>query len=187
MEEDDKGCPMIRLGVSGWVFLPVPAYPGCPGQKPLNGCVCVCMLFHNYTGTSRLIFSPIVCTLLLRYLYTVEKHDKTLTLQLTYWTREWLQWTASWWQVPFLLGQADERSPCTSACWFESMSRSVVAIRQSRSFWDFPPDSSHTTHTWLASSYICVWVPIYRPLASRKDVYSICTIVENLEQFSNWS
>ena len=31
---------------SGWVwvgecFFLVPAYPGCPGQKPLNGCVCV--------------------------------------------------------------------------------------------------------------------------------------------------
>jgi len=43
MEEDDKGCPMIRLGVSGWVFRLVPAYPGCPGQKLLNGCVCVCV------------------------------------------------------------------------------------------------------------------------------------------------
>jgi len=41
MEENDKGCPMIRLGVSGWVFLLVTAYPGSPGQKPLNGCVCV--------------------------------------------------------------------------------------------------------------------------------------------------
>ena len=40
MEEDDKGCPMIRLGVSGWVFFLVPAYPGCPGQKSLNG-LCV--------------------------------------------------------------------------------------------------------------------------------------------------
>ena len=25
------------------MFLLVPAYPGCPGQKPLNGCVCVCV------------------------------------------------------------------------------------------------------------------------------------------------
>jgi len=25
------------------VFLLVLAYPGCPGQKPLNDCVCVCM------------------------------------------------------------------------------------------------------------------------------------------------
>ena len=24
-----------------WVFLLVPAYLGCPGQKPLNGCVCI--------------------------------------------------------------------------------------------------------------------------------------------------
>jgi len=32
------------------VFLLVPAYPGCPGQKLLNGCVCVCVctvLFHD--------------------------------------------------------------------------------------------------------------------------------------------
>jgi len=42
MEEVDKGCPMIRMGVSGWVFLRVSAYPGSPGPKPLNGCVCVC-------------------------------------------------------------------------------------------------------------------------------------------------
>jgi len=35
MEEDDKGCPMIRMGVSGWVFLLVPAYPGCPGPKQI--------------------------------------------------------------------------------------------------------------------------------------------------------
>jgi len=26
------------------VFLLVPAYPGCPGQKQLNGCVCVCVV-----------------------------------------------------------------------------------------------------------------------------------------------
>ena len=25
------------------MFLLVPAYLGCPGQKPLNGCVCVCV------------------------------------------------------------------------------------------------------------------------------------------------
>ena len=25
------------------MFLLVPAYPGCPGQKPLNACVCVCV------------------------------------------------------------------------------------------------------------------------------------------------
>jgi len=42
MEEVDKGCPMIRMGVSGWMFLLVPAYPGCPGQKAVKQlCVCV--------------------------------------------------------------------------------------------------------------------------------------------------
>ena len=24
-----------------WFILLVPAYPGCPGKRPLNGCVCV--------------------------------------------------------------------------------------------------------------------------------------------------
>ena len=42
MEEDDKECPMIRMGVSGWMFLLVPAYPGSPGQKAVKRlCVCV--------------------------------------------------------------------------------------------------------------------------------------------------
>jgi len=56
MEEVDKGCPMIRMGVSGWMFLLVPAYPGSPGSKAIKRlcvrvrvcacvrvCVCVCV------------------------------------------------------------------------------------------------------------------------------------------------
>jgi len=41
MEEVDKGCPMIRMGVSGSVFLWVPAYLGSPGPKAVKRCVCV--------------------------------------------------------------------------------------------------------------------------------------------------
>ena len=33
MEKGDKGSTMIRMGVSGWMFLLVPAYPGCPRIK----------------------------------------------------------------------------------------------------------------------------------------------------------
>ena len=34
---------MIRRGVSGWMFLLVPAYPGSPGQRAVKqSCVCVC-------------------------------------------------------------------------------------------------------------------------------------------------
>jgi len=36
MEKGDKGSTMIRMGVSGWMFLPVPAYPGCPGSKAVK-------------------------------------------------------------------------------------------------------------------------------------------------------
>ena len=36
MEKDDKGSTMIRVCVSGWMFLLVPAYPGCPGSKAVK-------------------------------------------------------------------------------------------------------------------------------------------------------
>jgi len=36
MEKDDKGSTMIRMGVSGCMFLLVPAYPGCPGSKAVK-------------------------------------------------------------------------------------------------------------------------------------------------------
>ena len=36
MEKDDKGSTAIRMGVSGWMFLLVPAYPGCPGSKAVK-------------------------------------------------------------------------------------------------------------------------------------------------------
>ena len=36
MEKDDKGSTMIRTGVSGWMFLLVPAYPGYPGSKAVK-------------------------------------------------------------------------------------------------------------------------------------------------------
>ena len=44
MDEADKGCPMIRMSVSGWMFLLIPAYPGSPGPKVVKRlCVCVCV------------------------------------------------------------------------------------------------------------------------------------------------
>ena len=36
MEKGDKGSTMIRMGVSGLMFLLVPAYPGCPGSKAVK-------------------------------------------------------------------------------------------------------------------------------------------------------
>ena len=56
MEEDDKGCPMIRIGVSGWVFLLVPAYPGCPGPKAVKLCVCVCVVLLQWLQTILFLF-----------------------------------------------------------------------------------------------------------------------------------
>ena len=36
MEKGDKGSTLTRMGVSGWLFLLVPAYPGCPGQTAVK-------------------------------------------------------------------------------------------------------------------------------------------------------
>jgi len=36
MEKGDKGSTMIRMGVSGCMFLLVLAYPGCPGSKAVK-------------------------------------------------------------------------------------------------------------------------------------------------------
>ena len=39
---------MIRMGVSEWMFLLVPAYPGSPGQKAVKRlCVCVCVCIER--------------------------------------------------------------------------------------------------------------------------------------------
>jgi len=44
--EDDKGSTMIRMGVSGWMFPLVPAYPGCPGSKAVKRSLL--LLFHQF-------------------------------------------------------------------------------------------------------------------------------------------
>ena len=36
MEEIDEGCVMIRMNVSGWMFLLVPAHPGTPRQMAVK-------------------------------------------------------------------------------------------------------------------------------------------------------
>ena len=59
MEEDDKGCPMIRMGVSGLIFL-VPAYPGSPGQKAIKR-LCVCYPGCPGKGAVRWVFFWISC------------------------------------------------------------------------------------------------------------------------------
>jgi len=40
MEEDDKGCSMIRRGVSGECFFQYRPTRVVPDQRPLNGCSC---------------------------------------------------------------------------------------------------------------------------------------------------
>ena len=60
MEEDDKGCPTIRMGVSGWMFFLVPAYRVVPDKRPLNGCVFVCLcVLITVSGVTQFSFTHI--------------------------------------------------------------------------------------------------------------------------------
>ena len=45
MEKGDKGSTLIRMGVSGWMFLLVPAYPGCPGSKAVKRLLLLLLLW----------------------------------------------------------------------------------------------------------------------------------------------
>ena len=45
MEKGDKRSTLIRMGVSGWMFLLVPAYPGCFGSKAVKRSLLLLLLF----------------------------------------------------------------------------------------------------------------------------------------------
>jgi len=64
-----KWCPTIRMGVSGWVFLPVLAYPGSLGPKAVIR-LCVCVFTY-----------VIINTLLLHHAHAISSVSITLWLQ----------------------------------------------------------------------------------------------------------
>ena len=51
-------CHLLLHQNSEWFILLVPAYPGCPGKRPLNGCVCVYCVVILFTGL--LLYSSLV-------------------------------------------------------------------------------------------------------------------------------
>jgi len=62
MEKGDKGSTMIRMGVSGRMFLLVPAYLGCPGLKAIKRLLLLllfcCLLLHAFS----VLFYPYTMT-----------------------------------------------------------------------------------------------------------------------------
>ena len=49
MEEVDNGCLVMRMGVSGRMFLLVPATRVVLDQRLLNGCFCVCCYMCSHS------------------------------------------------------------------------------------------------------------------------------------------
>jgi len=62
MVEVDKGCLMIRMGVSGLMFFfwyrPTQVVPD---KTPLNGCVCVCVNFQIISTVAMLLERHFIC------------------------------------------------------------------------------------------------------------------------------
>jgi len=71
MEKDDKGSTLIRIGVSGGMFLLVPAYPGCPGSKAVKRSL-----------LSASVFLREVCRRSMNFLRTCVSHSTEVQLQL---------------------------------------------------------------------------------------------------------
>ena len=57
MEKDDKGSTMIRMGVSGWMFLLVPAYPGCHGSKAVKRSLLLLLCSTSSTRLHLLLYA----------------------------------------------------------------------------------------------------------------------------------
>ena len=76
---------MSRRGVSGWMFLLVPAHPGRPGQRAVKrSCVCVC----SETGERSL------------NLYRT-RSSSSLVIIVSYWTAYSAEATSPHWQTVF--------------------------------------------------------------------------------------
>ena len=70
MEKDDKGSMMIRMGVSGWMFLLVPAYPGCPRSKDVKWSLLLLLLHQRVWEEDETVYSSTSVLLSLRLEYT---------------------------------------------------------------------------------------------------------------------
>ena len=75
MEKDDKGSTMIRMGVSGWMFLLVPAYPGCPGSKAVKRSLL--LLLFMFLVWRKFFFICLECCWI--YLYKSQTHGPELS------------------------------------------------------------------------------------------------------------
>ena len=60
MEEVDKGCPIIRMGMNGECIFWYRPTGVVPDQRPLNGCVCV----HACVFGPCISMQSITCSLL---------------------------------------------------------------------------------------------------------------------------
>ena len=92
MEEVDKGCSTIMIGVSGWMFLLVPAHLGSPGKRAVKRlCVCVSQrrpswlcsaVMHRTFSQFLLITETNLCVVVHSRLHTRQQHLNSLQFHL---------------------------------------------------------------------------------------------------------
>ena len=108
MEKGDKGSTLTRMGVSGWMFLLVPAYPGCPGQTAVKWLLLLLLFFPQRCGSRQI--SGITCVLRTETITSscyvnrqikmslLSTYQNCCRLVLTYWLTDWRhQWLTNCW------------------------------------------------------------------------------------------
>ena len=122
MEKDDKGSTMIRMGVSGWMILLVPAYPGCPGSKAVKRSLLL-LLLSSVTNAKALESVNFLCVTLWLWPFDLEQlsymashvtnlatkyedpapiHSWVTSYNVSHWLPVFRQWTR--WSFSFQLG-----------------------------------------------------------------------------------
>ena len=92
MEEDDKGCPMIRMGECFFWYRPTRVVPD---KRPLNGCMCVCtypMWYIRYVGHLYMLsHSCYDCELWAADFWLIFSADYMHNIQANAFAAEWQQ------------------------------------------------------------------------------------------------
>ena len=120
MEKGDKGSTLTMMGVSGWMFLLVPAYPGCPGSKAVKRSLLLllfilCIMYASTYGWIKMDITT--CCEIGQKPFTVEiyrkRNSSCLVLRaelgvmlrwvdrrhlLWSWAKLEVRWTPAWWR-----------------------------------------------------------------------------------------
>jgi len=110
MEKGNKGSTLTRMSVSGWMFLLVPAYPGCPGQTAVKWLLLLLLIctWNNFLASAdfQILNIGVLPTVAVAYyvkwvfwrllICFVIKLENVQAVNYVQTTVEWGQWRCCW-------------------------------------------------------------------------------------------